>query len=61
LTLPAHVSMLTGLLPFEHGVRNNVGYLYDAAKHPPITAALRTAGYEQRGWFRRTCCGGNTG
>ena len=25
-TFPAHASMLTGRLPFEHGVRDNVGY-----------------------------------
>ena len=25
-TLPSHTSMLTGLLPFEHGVRDNVGF-----------------------------------
>lgn len=25
-TLPAHASILTGKLPFEHGVRDNVGY-----------------------------------
>lgn len=25
-TLPAHVSMLTGELPFEHGVRDNIGF-----------------------------------
>lgn len=26
LTLPAHMSMLTGELPFEHGVRDNIGF-----------------------------------
>ncbi len=25
-TLPAHVSLLSGLLPFEHGVRDNIGF-----------------------------------
>lgn len=25
-TLPSHVSMLSGLLPFQHGVRDNVGF-----------------------------------
>jgi choline-sulfatase len=25
-TLPAHTSMLSGLLPFEHGVRDNIGF-----------------------------------
>lgn len=46
LTLPAHVALLTGQLPPENGVRNNIGYRYDAAKHPAITAALKGAGYE---------------
>src|ERR1700688_3641870 len=26
LTLPSHVSILTGMLPADHGVRDNVGY-----------------------------------
>ena len=61
LTLPAHVSLLTGLLPYEHGVRNNVGYRYDAAKHPPITAALRNAGYESAAAISSYVLRGNTG
>lgn len=61
LTLPSHVSMLTGLLPPEHGVRNNVGYPYDAKKHPPITAALRAAGYESAGMVSSYVLRGNTG
>ncbi|MFI4945972.1 MAG: sulfatase-like hydrolase/transferase, partial [Burkholderiales bacterium] len=31
LTLPAHASLLTGLLPPEHGVRNNIGYRLEPA------------------------------
>ena len=30
LTFPSHASLLTGLLPPEHGVRNNIGYKLDA-------------------------------
>ncbi len=45
LTLPAHVSLFTGLLPPEHGVRDNLGYRLDAAKHPPLGARLKDAGY----------------
>jgi choline-sulfatase len=45
LTLPSHVSMLTGRLPTEHGVRDNVGYQYDAGRFPSLAAALRGAGY----------------
>jgi arylsulfatase A-like enzyme len=26
LTLPAHTSLFTGLLPYQHGVRDNIGY-----------------------------------
>ena len=32
LTLPSHASLLTGLLPFQNGVRDNVGYRLDKAK-----------------------------
>ena len=46
LTLPSHASILTGLLPFEHGVRNNIGYPFDAKKHPPVSVPLKAAGYE---------------
>lgn len=46
LTLPAHVTILTGQLPPANGVRNNIGYRYDAKKHPAITASLKSAGYE---------------
>lgn len=45
LTLPSHVSMLTGLLPAQHGVRNNAGYIFDSSKHPTLPALLRAAGY----------------
>lgn len=45
LTLPSHVSMLTGRLPTEHGVRDNVGYRYDGAKLPNLAAVLHAAGY----------------
>ncbi|MGK2859208.1 MAG: sulfatase-like hydrolase/transferase [Thermoanaerobaculia bacterium] len=45
LTLPSHVSMLTGLLPAETGVRNNLGYRFDSAKHPTIPTLLKAKGY----------------
>ncbi len=44
-TLPAHASMLTGLLPPDHGVRGNVGYSLDTAKLPYLPALLSRAGY----------------
>jgi len=46
MTLPSHVSILTGRLPHEHGVRNNLGYLYDSAAHPAIPQLLKARGYE---------------
>src|SRR5512143_1019560 len=36
MTLPSHVTMLTGLLPPEHGVRNNVGFAFDGAAHESL-------------------------
>src|ERR1051326_9628594 len=41
MTLPSHVSMLTGLLPTQHGVRDNQGFHFDGAKHPTVPALLR--------------------
>ena len=35
LTLPSHTSILTGLLPPAHGVRDNVGYTLDPAYFGP--------------------------
>ena len=34
LTLPSHASILTGLLPPDHGVRDNTGYTLDLEKVP---------------------------
>ena len=45
MTLPSHVSILTGQLPYEHGVRNNIGYRFDATKHATIASMLRERGY----------------
>jgi choline-sulfatase len=45
LTLPSHTSMLTGLLPTEHGVRNNIGYHFDGSRFPTLATVLRGEGY----------------
>jgi tetratricopeptide (TPR) repeat protein len=37
--------MLTGLLPFEHGVRDNLGYRFDAKSHPTLQGLLKGKGY----------------
>src|SRR5712691_5653679 len=42
-TLPSHASMLTGLYPAGHGVRENSRYL--AANHPLVAERLHDAGY----------------
>lgn len=45
LTLPSHLTMLTGLLPAEHGVRTNLGYPFDGTAHPTLARILRRHGY----------------
>ena len=45
LTLPSHASMLTGLLPAEHGVRNNIGYRFDGSRFRTLAKVLRENGY----------------
>jgi len=45
MTLPSHVTMLTGLLPPQHGVRNNVGYEFDGRAHASLPTLLRANGY----------------
>ena len=44
LTLPSHVSLFTGLLPFQHGVRDNLGFRLSTA-HPTLATILRKSGY----------------
>jgi len=51
LTLPAHSSVLTGLLPAQHGVRDNVGYRLDgekikAGELPHLAQQLKGLGYD---------------
>jgi arylsulfatase A-like enzyme/thioredoxin-like negative regulator of GroEL len=45
LTLPSHLTILTGLLPGEHGVRDNSGYRFDARKHGCLPLDLKPLGY----------------
>ena len=45
LTLPAHVSMLTGLYPPEHGVRDNAGYRLRSEGLPYLPEMLQELGY----------------
>jgi arylsulfatase A-like enzyme/Flp pilus assembly protein TadD len=45
MTLPAHTTMLTGMLPPEHGVRNNIGFTFDGAAHASLPLLLKQHGY----------------
>ena len=45
LTMPSHASILTGLLPPEHGVRDNLGYRFETAGLPYLPRLLRERGY----------------
>ncbi len=45
LTMPSHASILTGLLPAEHGVRDNIGYRFDAGSVAYLPRLLREHGF----------------
>lgn len=48
-TLPSHTSILSGLLPFEHGVRDNIGFtVTDHVRF--LQDALHDAGYATAGF-----------
>jgi arylsulfatase A-like enzyme/Tfp pilus assembly protein PilF len=44
LTLPSHVSLLTGSLPADNGVRDNIGYRIHP-KRPSLPGLLKQSGY----------------
>jgi arylsulfatase A-like enzyme/Tfp pilus assembly protein PilF len=44
LTLPAHASLMSGLLPLHHGMRNNGIGVFPAA-HQTLAAAFQASGY----------------
>ena len=48
-TLPSHTSMLTGELPFEHGVRDNIGFSVKRDQRT-LPQALRSMGYATGGF-----------
>jgi len=61
LTLPSHVSILTGELPPDNGVRNNIGFPFDAAKHPTLPQLLKKNGYATGAAVSAYVLRGNTG
>ena len=50
LTAPSHASMLTGLIPPRHGVRDNGAFVL-SPNVPSLAAELRRAGYETAGFI----------
>lgn len=44
VTLPSHTNILTGLYPYQHGVRDNSGFTVPAGI-PTMATVLRNAGY----------------
>lgn len=44
ITLPSHANILTGLYPFQHGIRENAGFVLDP-RHVSVASTLRQAGF----------------
>ncbi len=44
ITLPSHTNILTGLYPYQHGVRENSGFVL-GSQVPTLATVLRAAGY----------------
>ena len=44
VTFPSHTNILTGLLPYQHGIRDNAGFVLDP-KHKTIASHLKQKGY----------------
>jgi arylsulfatase A-like enzyme len=44
LTLPAHASILTGLLPVRHGIHSNTGFRLDE-RVPTLASVAKSGGY----------------
>ncbi len=61
LTLPSHVTILTGLLPGHHGVRDNVGYALDTAGPAWLPRILHQRGYATGGFVSSYVLRGETG
>ncbi|MEO8360783.1 MAG: sulfatase-like hydrolase/transferase [Vicinamibacteria bacterium] len=59
LTLPAHASILTGLLPTNHGVRDNVGFELRAGS--TLAERFKKAGYVTGGFVSSTVLRRETG
>ncbi len=60
LTLPAHASLMTGLLPTEHGVRDNLGFGL-AGDRTTLAERLGQRGYRAAGFVSSTVLREQTG
>jgi arylsulfatase A-like enzyme len=60
LTFPSHTSMLTGLYPFAHGVRDNDLYQLDRTA-PTAAKLLKAAGYRTEAILAASVLRANTG
>ena len=49
LTLPSHVTMMGGTLPWQNGVRSNIGYRFDPGTAPTLPGLLKEHGYVTAG------------
>lgn len=45
LTLPSHVTMITGQLPYQTGIRSNIGFRFDSKSALSLPRALAERGY----------------
>lgn len=61
LTLPSHVSLLTGLLPDRHGVRDNLGYPFASSEFPYLPRFFKGLGYATGGAVSAFVLRGDTG
>jgi arylsulfatase A-like enzyme len=60
ITLPSHASMLTGLYPFRHGVRENTSFALPAAADT-LAEKLAREGYETAAFVASVVLSGATG
>jgi tetratricopeptide (TPR) repeat protein len=60
LTLPSHASLMTGLQPYQHGVRDNIGYALEA-QHETLATTLSRNGYVTGGAVSSFVLRGETG
>src|SRR5687767_11400397 len=60
LTLPSHTTMLTGRLPYENGVRSNIGYSLRGTS-PTLPQLLKARGYATGGAISSYVLRGETG